>query len=165
MDADVFDALMASVDPAMVVVTTAFEGERSGCLVGFAGQSSIEPRHYAVWASKVNHTYRVALQATHLAVHFLADTDADHELARIFGELTGDTADKFALVPTSAGPGGVPVIESCEHGLVGVKVSMADDGGDHVSMVLEPIDVWTSGPFTPLRLSAVSDIHPAHPAA
>ena len=84
----------------MVVVTTAVAGERAGCLVGFHAQSAIDPQRYCVWLSKANHTYRVALRSTHLAVHFL--TEDDLEVAEHFGTLTGDDVDKFEGIASSA---------------------------------------------------------------
>jgi hypothetical protein len=39
-----FNTLMAALDSPLVVVTTADERERAGCLVEFHGQSSIEPQ-------------------------------------------------------------------------------------------------------------------------
>ncbi|HWJ97937.1 MAG TPA: flavin reductase [Acidimicrobiales bacterium] len=162
MGTDPFDQLMTSANPAMVVVTAAAGDERAGCLVGFHAQSSMDPHGYAVLLSKANHTFDVAVRATHLAVHFL--TDADHEAARTFGTLTGDRVDKFARVPWRRGPHGVPVLTACDHGLIGRKVSLLDDGGDHVVVTLDPVEVWSREPFTPLRLSAVSDLEPAHGA-
>ncbi len=41
-----FTTLMAALDSPLIVVTTADERERAGCLVGFHGQSSIEPQRY-----------------------------------------------------------------------------------------------------------------------
>ena len=61
-DRDVFDALMADVDPVMIIVTTASDGVRAGCLVGFHTQCGIDPVEYAVWLSKANHTYDLAMQ-------------------------------------------------------------------------------------------------------
>lgn len=162
MDRGAFDELMASDDPAMAVVTVAAGGERSGCLVGFHGQSSIEPPRYCVWLSKANHTYGVALEATHVAVHFL--TAGDHELARIFGSLTGDEVDKFDLVEWHPGPDGVPLLDGCPHGLAGAKDAVLDAGGDHVMVAIDPTSAWTAGSFTPLRLSDVTDVEPGHPA-
>ena len=60
------------LDGPMYVVTAAAARERAGCLVGFAGQCSIEPERHMVWISKANHTYRVATAAGHLGVHLLA---------------------------------------------------------------------------------------------
>lgn len=164
MAADPFDQLMASADPAMVVVTAAAGDQRSGCLVGFHAQSSMDPHGYAVWISKANHTYGVVLRATHLVVHFLTDSETDRGLARTFGTLTGDRVDKFERVAWRRGPQGVPIITSCDHGLVGRKVSVLDDGGDHVTVTLDPVEVWSRESFTPLRLSATRELTPAHDA-
>ena len=93
---DDFDGLVASLDAPMAIVTVAVGDELSGCLVGFHSQCSIGPRRYAVWLSKANHTYGLALHADHFAVHLLADDDRD--LAVLFGTTTGDDVDKFARV-------------------------------------------------------------------
>jgi flavin reductase (DIM6/NTAB) family NADH-FMN oxidoreductase RutF len=71
MTDDAFATIMSSLDAQLIVVTTAEAQERAGCLVGFHAQASIEPARYCIWLSKANHTYRVALRSTHLAIHFL----------------------------------------------------------------------------------------------
>jgi hypothetical protein len=48
---------------ALIVLTTAAENQRAGCLVGFHAQSSLAPRHHCLWLSKANHTYRASLRA------------------------------------------------------------------------------------------------------
>ena len=40
-------------------------------MVGFHSQCSVDPGRFAVWLSKANHTYGVALRAEVFAVHFL----------------------------------------------------------------------------------------------
>ena len=57
-----FQQLVAAVDYPMYVVTAAVpdERERSGCLVGFATQCSMDPPRMIVCLSRTNHTYRVA---------------------------------------------------------------------------------------------------------
>lgn len=152
--------LLGSLDPAMAVVTTVAGDERAGCLIGFHAQSSIEPARYAVWLSKANHTYRVALHADHLAVHFLAGDDL--ELARLFGTTTGDDHDKLTRCRWEPGLGGVPVLTACPHRFVGRKVAVLDEGGDHVCFVLEPQDVSEHGALRPLRLSATEGFEPGH---
>jgi flavin reductase (DIM6/NTAB) family NADH-FMN oxidoreductase RutF len=163
MSADPFDSLMTSLDPSMVVATAAAGDERAGCLVGFHSQSSIEPGRYCVWLSKANHTYRVTLLAAHLGIHFL--TAGDRQLAELFGTVSGDDVDKFALVEAEVGAEGVPVLAACPHRLVARKTAVLDEGGDHVCVVTEPVEAATAGPFAPLRLSAVADLHPGHDAA
>ena len=116
MSSDLFNAVVSSQDPGLIVVTTAEAGEQAGCLVGFHTQSSMGPHRYCVWLSKANHTYRVALRSSHLAIHFL--TSLDLGLAELFGAQTGDHTDKFAGLAVSPGPGGAPVLRDCPHWMV-----------------------------------------------
>ncbi|MDT7549706.1 MAG: hypothetical protein QOE84_2100 [Actinomycetota bacterium] len=157
-----FDDLVGQLDPAMLVVTTVADGERAGCLVGFHAQCSIDPPRYAVWLSKANHTYRVALHATHFAVHFLGADDLP--VARLFGTTTGDETDKFAECRWLPGPDGVPVLEGCPDHFLGVKVTLLDDGSDHVCVVLEPTETNMVGSLRPLRLSDAKVLDPGHEA-
>lgn len=159
---DPFALLTTSLDPAMAVVTAASGNERAGCLVGFHCQASIDPLRYGVWLSKANHTYRVALRATHLGVHLL--TERDRELAELFGSRTGDEVDKFAGLAHEPGPGGVPLLMAAPHRFVLRRTVLVDEGGDHVHVVGEPVDVIAAGPFRPLRLSQVDDLTPGHDA-
>jgi flavin reductase (DIM6/NTAB) family NADH-FMN oxidoreductase RutF len=157
---EAFDRIMASLDPAMAVVTTTDGRERGGCLVGFHGQSSIGPHRYAVWLSKANHTYRLALRATHLACHLLAADDL--ELAEVFGTLTGDEVDKFTRCGPVTERHGVPLLDACPNRILARRGALLDEGGDHVLVVLEPIEVECTGPFAPLRLSQVAHLEPGH---
>jgi len=157
---DELSALLGPADPAMVVVTAAADQERAGCLVGFHSQSSITPPRYSIWLSKANHTYRIGLRATHFAIHFL--TADDHAIASAFGGRTGDDVDKFAGWAVRPGPDGVPLLDEVPRRLVGRRVCVLDEGGDHVCISLEPVAV-TSGPaFVPLRQSQAVDIEPGH---
>jgi len=162
MDSARFDTVMASADPSMVIVTVAVDDERSGCLVGFHGQTSIEPLRYGVWISKANHTYGPALEASHLAIHHLAADDI--ELARLFGTETGDEVDKFARCRWESGPHGVPLLADCSTWMVGRWVAVLDAKGDHACVVVEPVEIEASETFEPLRLSKVVDLEPGHQA-
>ena len=123
----------------MVVVTVATGDERDGCLVGFHSQASIEPPIYAVWLSTANRTVRLAGRADHLAVHLL-DED-QHDLAELFGGETGDDVDKLGHVTWEAGPGGRAAARRLRQPLRGAVVERLDAGGDHVCIVLDPIEV------------------------
>ncbi|NEB03606.1 flavin reductase family protein [Streptomyces sp. SID13726] len=156
------DAFIDRLDPDMCVVTATADGDRAGCLVGFASQCSIRPVRYAVWLSKANRTYRVARTADRLAVHLL--TREQHALAELFGGETGDRTDKFARVPWRTEAGGAVVLEEAAAWFVGTVLSRTD-GGDHVGFVLEPL-AWgeredADGPL--LRLSGATSISPGHP--
>lgn len=160
MDDDVFSCLMASLDAPLVVVTTAMDKERAGCLVGFHAQSSIDPGRYCVWLSKANHTYRVVLRSTHLGVHFL--TEDDRAFAVHFGTQSGDDLDKFAEVDHELGEGGVPLLTALPNRLLVRRTALLDEGGDHVCVVTQPLLAEATGPFRPLRLSDVDDLTPGH---
>jgi flavin reductase (DIM6/NTAB) family NADH-FMN oxidoreductase RutF len=157
-----FDDLVAAMDSAMVVVTVATDEERDGCLVGFHSQASIDPPRYAVWLSTANRTARLAQGAEHLAVHLLED--GQHDLAELFGGASGDDVDKLAHTTWEAGPGGVPLLLACPNRFVGNIVDRHDADGDHVCMVLRPTDSSCRPAGRPLRLGAVTDIEPGHPA-
>jgi len=152
--------LLKSANPEMIIVTVAADGERAGCLVGFHTQSSITPPRYCVWLSKANYTYRVGLRATHFGLHFLAADD--HATAEAFGSLTGDDTDKFVGRSVVSGPGDVPLLADLPRRLVGRRLCVLDDGGDHVCFTLEPVVVTAADPFTPLRQTQALDITPGH---
>jgi flavin reductase (DIM6/NTAB) family NADH-FMN oxidoreductase RutF len=160
MSDDAFGSIMGSLDPPLIVVTTAVGQERAGCLVGFHAQSSIEPPRYCVWLSKANHTYRVALRSTHLGIHFLSADDL--ALAQLFGTLTGDDVDKFAELEVQSGPGDVPVLTACQNRLVVRRSALLDEGGDHVCIPAEAVAAHDGGPFEPLRLSMAAHLEPGH---
>lgn len=153
-----FDTLMTSADPAMVVVTTAVEGVRAGCLVGFHSQSSLSPRQYCLWLSKANHTYLVGLRAHHFAVHFL--TDQDLALAERFGTRTGLETDKFAGLEVDDDERGIPLIRHCPHRFLLERLTLTDDGGDHVGLTGRMRWAGTEDGFAPLRLTDVVHLKP-----
>ena len=159
--ASAFSALTSGTDPAMAIVTTAVGDERGGCLIGFHAQSSMDPARYCVWLSKANHTYRLALRATHLGVHFLRP--ADFELAELFGTRTGDEVDKFADVSSEPHESGVPLLTALPNRLVGRKIALLDEGGDHVCVSVDVVAAAAGdGRFTPLRFSQVQHLTPGH---
>jgi flavin reductase (DIM6/NTAB) family NADH-FMN oxidoreductase RutF len=159
-DISALDDIIRSLDPPLIVVTTAAGGERAGCLVGFHAQSSIDPRRYSVWLSKANHTYRVGLRSTHLAVQFLRSDQL--ALAELFGTQTGDEIDKFADLDVRDGPGGVPLLACCRNRFAGRLTALLDERGDHVCVAVEPETVFADVPFQPLRLSAAAHLQPGH---
>ena len=162
--------LVAGADPAMALVTTrSAAGEHGGCLVGFHCQCSISPERYAVWLSVTNHTYGLARDATHLAVHFLAS--GDRALAERFGGSSGDDLEgggdgKFAGLTWREAAGGVPLLAAVDRWFVG-RIVDRRAGGDHEWIELAPVEgvelSEQGGPdWTPLRLSDVDDVDPGH---
>lgn len=168
MGTEEFDRFTAALDHPMFVVTTTDGTERSGCLVGFTTQTSIDPPRFLVCLSDKNHTLRVAAGAELLAVHRLGEDQ--HRLAEVFGGETGDTVDKFAAVAWHPGPGGVPLLDGCPAVFVG-RILDRRALGDHVGHLLEPVAVDAvdaddaDGPARePLTLTDVADVEPGHQA-
>lgn len=157
-----FQDLMGTLDPPMVVVTTASGGVRAGCLVGFHAQCGMNPPMYAVWLSKANHTYRIAALADTFAVHFLHSDQ--HDLAERFGTSTGDEIDKFDRVPWTPGPDGVPLLDDCPDRFTGHRLAWLDAGADHVCLMLEPLEADATARADWLTLSDVEDLDASHEA-
>ncbi|HEX2283413.1 MAG TPA: flavin reductase family protein [Mycobacterium sp.] len=146
----------------MYVVTTRADEEVAGCLVGFTSQVSIRPQRFLVGLSKRNHTYRVAQQATHLAVHVVPRRHC--ELARLFGSETGDRADKFAQCRWQPGPHDLPILSDAAGWFVGEVLSRFGLG-DHVGFLLEPVGGSAPDEFEQLVTFAdVQDLQPGHEA-
>jgi flavin reductase (DIM6/NTAB) family NADH-FMN oxidoreductase RutF len=131
-----FNALVGDIDYPMFIVTAAADGERGGCLVGFATQTSIDPSRFLVCLSHENRTHAIATRADVLGVH-LVPADAG-DLAELFGGETGDEVDKFARCRWHPGPEGVPVLERCANWFAG-RILTRLEAGDHDAFLLEPI--------------------------
>lgn len=157
-----FDRLVGLLDYTMFVVTTRADGHASGCLVGFATQTSLEPPRFLVGISRRNHTYRVALRAEYLAVHVVARRDI--ELARLFGSQTGDEIDKFERCAWHSGPAGMPILDDAAAWFVGKTLERLDVG-DHMGYLLEPVTGYAPEAAGELvSLSDVTDMEPGHEA-
>jgi flavin reductase (DIM6/NTAB) family NADH-FMN oxidoreductase RutF len=157
-----FNQLVAALDyPVFVVTTCSREGERSGCLIGFATQCSIHPPRFLACLSVKNHTFRVAQRAEYLVVHVLEDDDK--QTAELFGGTTGDEVDKFAVVSWRPGPGGVPVLDGVKAWFAGHSLGVFDLG-DHHGFLLEPVeaDVADADPDDLLTFQDARDIRPGH---
>ncbi|MFI1172564.1 flavin reductase family protein [Streptomyces melanogenes] len=155
-----FDDFTALVDSPVYVVTASAGGQRAGCLVGFAGQCSLQPERFIAWLSKANHTYLVAERATVLAVHLLPQ---DHGLAARFGALCGAEVDKFDGVKWAEGPDGTPLLSDAVAWFTG-RILERFDGGDHVGFLLEPLTAVKAHDDRPLSLHQTLDITAGHPA-
>ena len=158
---ETFQELVAQLDYPMFIATVAAGGERSGCLIGFATQSSIHPPRFLAGISDKNRTYRVARDAGTMAIHLVPE-DAS-ELAELFGGETGDEVDKFARCEWHEGPDGVPLVDGCPNRFVG-RIIERVDFGDHVGIVLEPFLAEVQEDLGQLTFHRAKRIEPGHEA-
>ena len=161
---DSFARFASTLDYPLFVVTTTDGAEPSGCLVGFAGQCSINPPRFLVCLSVKNHTEGVAQRADVLVVHPLDDEQRD--LAELFGGETGDEVDKFAAVDWRPGPGGAPVVTQCPRWFAG-RIRERIPLGDHVGYVLDVLEVGLPDGARPedldeLTFQEARNIEPGH---
>jgi flavin reductase (DIM6/NTAB) family NADH-FMN oxidoreductase RutF len=159
--AETVHELVAEFDYPMFIVTACANGERAGCLVGFATQCSISPPRFLVCLSDKNRTFRVARRAEVLVVHLVPDHARD--LAELFGSLTGDDVDKFARCAWSPGPDGTPVLNDCGNWFAG-RILDRMSAGDHCAFLLEPIQAASEsaeGTFTFHRAKRIDAGHEA----
>lgn len=158
---DAFQALVAGLDYPMFAVTAAAAGERDGCLVGFATQSSIDPPRFLVCLSQANRTYRIALGASHLGVHVVPAAAGD--LAELLGGRTGDEVDKLARCAWREGPHGVPLLDGCPSRFVGAVLGRTP-AGDHDAFLLDPVWAEHGSSAAPLTFRRARRIEAGHPA-
>ena len=156
-----FQRLVAQLDYPMFIATVAADGERAGCLIGFATQCSIHPPRFLAGISDKNRTYRVAEHAESMAIHLVPE-DAT-ELAELFGGETGDDLDKFERCDWRPGPDGVPLLDGCPNRFVG-RILERVDFGDHVGLVLEPFFAEEDERSGQLGFHRAKRIEPGHEA-
>lgn len=157
------ERLNESLDAAAAIVTASAGGVEAGCLVGFHGQSSIDPLRWAVWISEANRTHRVITRAEIVVIHFLSL--ADRDLAELFGGTSGDDFDKFAMSDVSRRISGTPLLSRCPNVIIGRRHDVVSLDGDHTCVSIEPLAIRCSEPFSPLCYRDIADIYPGHPAS
>jgi flavin reductase (DIM6/NTAB) family NADH-FMN oxidoreductase RutF len=156
------DDLLRHANPPMVIVTARDQrGDRAGCLVGFTSQCGIEPPRYAVWLSVQNHTYDVARESSHLAVHVLRREQ--RPLAQLFGSVTGHDADKFADCEWDDGPYGLPILRRAAGWFAG-PVRHVSSSGDHELFVVSPQIAHGRLDAEPLSFQDVRHLNAGNPA-
>jgi flavin reductase (DIM6/NTAB) family NADH-FMN oxidoreductase RutF len=158
-----FDSIVERIDYPMFVVTTAApNGERAGCLVGFATQCSIDPARFFACISDKNRTYRLLQHADAMAVHLVPE-HADH-IVELFGGETGDDTEKFERTAWRPGPDGLPLLEDCPSWFAG-RILERIPLGDHVGHLIEPFageDARPDGGWFPFQRA--KRIEPGHEA-
>jgi flavin reductase (DIM6/NTAB) family NADH-FMN oxidoreductase RutF len=136
-----FEALLATVDPPLVVVTATAGRRRAGGLVAVHTQVSIAPHRYLVALSPRNHTADVAADAEHLAVHTIA-ADRRDLAERLGGRCSVDDVT-FSHVGWAPWDDGTPLLDDAAGWFVG-RISERRSLGDHDGILLDVRDVGPS---------------------
>jgi flavin reductase (DIM6/NTAB) family NADH-FMN oxidoreductase RutF len=123
----------------------------------------IDPEHYCFWLSKANHTYRVALRFRAFSPS-ISPPPRTASWPRFFGSRSGSETDKFAGLDFTVTEDGVPLLADLPNRLIVERITMLDDGGDHVCLTARVIAIEFAGGFTALRPSQLGDLTPGHNA-
>src|SRR3974390_581423 len=147
--------------PSHVVTVRADDAEMSRCLAGFVTQSSIAPPNSLVCIAKVNHTFGIAERASGMGLHLLGNHQAD--LARLFGEATGDEVDKFAACGWRLGSTGAPMRVDPAVSLEG-NARGHFSAGDHEAFLVRGVRAVAGASPGLLTFRNGPRLHPGHPA-
>ncbi len=147
--------------PYFVVTVRSPEADMSGCLAGFVTQCSIDPPNFLICISKVNHTLAIAVRSPGMGLHLLGQDQA--ELARLFGEETGDLVDKFASVDWRLGPTGAPLLVDAAVSMEGQLLGHFSVG-DHEAFLMRGVRAVAGSNPGLLTFRNAPPLHPGHPA-
>lgn len=148
--------------PYYLLTVRAPDEEMSGCLAGFVTQCSIDPPNFVACISRLNHTLGVAMRSSAMGLHLLGDDQMD--MARLFGEKTGDEVDKFTDVDWRIGPTGAPLLAEVSLALEGTILGHFSVG-DHEAFLVRAVRA-VAGPGRGLLTHRASPtLHPGHPSA
>jgi len=150
------------VDYSLYVVTVRSpDAEMSGCLAGFVTQCSIDPPNFLVCISKANHTLSVAERSSGMGLHLLGADQVD--VARLFGEETGDLVDKFTSVDWRLGSTGAPLLVETAVNLEG-RILGHFSVGDHEAFLMRAVRSVAGGHDGILTYRNAPPLRPGHPA-
>jgi flavin reductase (DIM6/NTAB) family NADH-FMN oxidoreductase RutF len=144
-----------------VVTVRAPDAEMSGCLAGFVTQCSIDPPNFLVCISKVNHTLGIAERASGMGLHLLGEDQVD--VARLFGEETGDLVDKFASVDWRLGSTGAPLLVEAAVSMEG-QILGHFSVGDHEAFLMRAVRSVAGEHPGLLMFRNAPRLKPGHPA-
>jgi flavin reductase (DIM6/NTAB) family NADH-FMN oxidoreductase RutF len=148
--------------PYYVITVRAPDEEMSGCLATFVTQCSIDPPNFLACVSRVNHTWGVAVRSTAMGLHLLGGEQM--EMARLFGEETGDVVDKFADVDWRLGSTGAPLLADVAVALEG-SILGHFSVGDHEAFLLRATRAVAGPEDGLLTVRSGPPLHPGHPAS
>lgn len=147
--------------PYYLLTVRAPDEEMSGCLAGFVTQCSIDPPNFVACISRLNHTLGVAMRSSAMGLHLLGDDQLD--MARLFGEKTGDEVDKFTDADWRIGPTGAPLLAEVSLALEGTILGHFSVG-DHEAFLVRAVRA-VAGPGRGLLTHRASPtLHPGHPS-
>jgi 4-hydroxyphenylacetate 3-hydroxylase, reductase component len=139
IDSAAFRNALSQYPTGVAVVTTACRGRRFGLTISSFASVSLDPPLILWSIRRSTASFEIFREAEFFCVNVLAE--CQEPVARHFAT---PHADKFVGIPHTLHATGVPMLTDCAVQLV-CRNWNAFDGGDHVILVGEVVDLSTSG--------------------
>lgn len=141
----------------LYIVSTAFEGKDSACVVNTLQQVTYEPAKMSVAISKNNFTEQQIEKSNFFAAVALTQ-DADIKLIGTFGFRTSRDIDKFAGLKAARDENGAPYITESVTARFSLKLVDKFDLGSHVMLIGEVTGAEVLSEAEPLTYSYYQQI-------
>ncbi len=132
----------------LFVLTSAYEGRESGCIINTAGQVTSEPNRISIAVNKANFTQELVQKSGKFNVSIISEK-ADFELFRHFGFQSGRTVDKFAdYANVKRSSNGLYYVTVGTNGYISAAVEQSIDLGSHTLFIasVEDMDLLADVP-------------------
>jgi flavin reductase (DIM6/NTAB) family NADH-FMN oxidoreductase RutF len=133
----------------LYIISTAFEGKDSGCVVNTLAQVTSEPAKVSVAINKNNFTEQQIEKSQRSAAVALTQ-DADIKLIGAFGFKSSKDTDKFSGLESARDAYGMPYITQNVAARLSCRVTDKLDLGTHMMLIAEVEDAEVLGEQEPL---------------
>lgn len=132
---------MYNLTYGLFVLTSAYDGKDSGCIINTAGQVTSEPNRISIAVNKGNFTHDLVQKSGVFNVSILSE-DARFETFRHFGFQSGRTVDKFAgYADCRRSENGLYYVTAGVNGYISGAVEQEVDLGTHTLFIASVTDL------------------------
>ncbi len=125
----------------LFVLTSAFEGKDSGCIINTAGQVTSEPNRISITVNKSNFTHELVEKSRKFNVSILSE-EARFETFQHFGFQSGRDVDKFAgYGECRRSANGLYYVTAGTNGYISAVVEQTVDLGSHTMFIASVEDM------------------------
>lgn len=126
---------MYNLSYGLFVLTSAFEGKDSGCIINTAGQVTSEPNRISIAVNKANYTGELVRDSGKFNISILSQ-EADFDTFRHFGFQSGRTVGKFAgYTECRRSANGLYYVTAGTNGYISATVEQSIDLGSHMLFI------------------------------
>lgn len=137
---------MYNLTYGLFVLTSAFEGKDSGCIINTAGQVTSDPNRISIAVNKANFTRELVQKSGTFNISILSE-EASFDLFRHFGFQSGRDVDKFAdFTHCRRSSNGLYYITAGTNGYISAQVEQAIDLGSHTLFIASVTDMDVLSP-------------------